>query len=205
MINNVHPYALGLGTSFSLISTIGLQNAYALKKGILRSHRLLIIITLSLCDAILITVGIVGVSQTISANPKLLYLFNIIGIGFFFAFGLYSIYKACAATNTLDANPRGDETALKTFALCLVFTFLNPLAYTDTILVIGLASTPFQGSMKFLFACGAYSGSVLWFTTIVCGASYLQQVFKNPKSWRILDFFTAFVMFSLCYTTYIQC
>lgn len=40
----------------------------------------------------------------------------------------------------------------------------------------------------------------MWFTALGYGAKRLQPFFRKPRSWQLLDFFIAIVMFSIALT-----
>ena len=52
----------GVAIGFSLILAIGAQNAFVLRQGLLRQHFFAVALFCSLSDAILIAVGVSGVS-----------------------------------------------------------------------------------------------------------------------------------------------
>ena len=85
----------------------------------------------------------------------------------------------------------------KILAACLAFTFLNPHVYLDTVVLLGSISTQYAGSDRWLFALGAYSASILWFSALGFGAKRLQPFFRKPRAWQLLDGFIALVMFSI--------
>ena len=88
----------------------------------------------------------------------------------------------------------------RVLAACLAFTFLNPHVYLDTFVMLGSISTQFAGADRWLFALGACTASVTWFTSLGYGAKRLQPLFRKPRSWQCLDLFIALVMFSIALT-----
>ena len=78
----------------------------------------------------------------------------------------------------------------------LALTWLNPHVYLDTVLMLGsIAAT--HGEERWLFAAGAVTASILWFTALGFGARYVGRWLRTPLSWRILDAVIAVVMVSI--------
>lgn len=83
---------------------------------------------------------------------------------------------------------------------CRPFTFLNPHAYLDTIVLVGSLFTRYPGAGKWIFGLGACIASEMWFTTLTFGARYLQPVFRRSVVWGVLDAAIALFMLSLSAT-----
>ena len=80
------------------------------------------------------------------------------------------------------------------------FTFLNPHVYLDTVVLLGSIAAQYGKDLKWTFASGALTASVLWFTGLGFGARLLLPIFQNPKAWRILDTLIALVMWAIALT-----
>ncbi|CAH0149596.1 LysE/ArgO family amino acid transporter [Microbacterium foliorum] len=100
-------------------------------------------------------------------------------------------------TRTRAATRTGTRTGLAPVILTvLALTWLNPHVYLDTVLMLGsIAAT--HGEQRWLFAAGAITASVLWFTALGFGARYLGRWLRTERSWRILDALIAVVMIAL--------
>ena len=61
----VNAFLQGLGLGFSLIIAIGAQNAFVLRQGLRRRHRLITAFICFGCDAILIALGVAGFGNMI--------------------------------------------------------------------------------------------------------------------------------------------
>ena len=53
------------------------------------------------------------------------------------------------------------------------------------------------GAAKWVFAAGAASGSVLWFSTLGYGARWLGPLFARPRAWQVLDVLIGLTMLLL--------
>ena len=89
---------------------------------------------------------------------------------------------------------------MKAITSCLAFTFLNPHVYLDTVMLLGSIAAQYGEDLKWAFAAGALTASVLWFTGLGFGARLLLPIFQNPRAWRILDSLIALVMWAIALT-----
>jgi len=95
--------------------------------------------------------------------------------------------------------PIGDSSGgrARVVLACLGFTLLNPHVYLDTVVLLGSLSTHFRGQVRWAFAAGASSASVLWFVSLGYGARLLLPVFRSPQAWRVFDVAVAGFMSAL--------
>lgn len=186
----------GLLLGFGLIVAIGPQNAFVLRAGLRRQHAPVAALVSSLGDAILITVGVVGVGALLNAHPLLVRLATIGGALFLAWFGVGALRSALrpAGMDLAAAVP----TTRRAVALTAAgFSLLNPHAILDTVVLLGTVSARFQGSARLEFALGAMLASAVWFFALAFVASRLAFLFERPGAWRVLDAFVALVMFAL--------
>ena len=71
--------------------------------------------------------------------------------------------------------------------------------YLDTVLLIGSVSSQFPAD-KIYFATGAVLSSFIFFFSLGYGARVLIPLFKNPKSWKVLDFSIGIVMWFIAFS-----
>lgn len=193
-------YIKGFIVTFSLIVAIGAQNAYILKLGLLKQYVGLAVFLCILFDTILISAGVLGLGFFIKGNQFLINTIAVIGIVFlcFYAFlSFKSAFKneSIQIDDKVKTNPLG-----KVISMLLVFTFLNPHTYLDTVLLIGGIGANLSDDLKLYFLLGAISGSSLWFVSLGYGARLLIPLFKKPMTWKILDISIGFIMLIIAYT-----
>ncbi|WP_311259538.1 LysE/ArgO family amino acid transporter [Microbacterium sp. WCS2018Hpa-9] len=207
------PVFSGLGLGLSLIIAIGAQNVFVLRQGIRREHVLPVVIICAVSDALLIAAGVAGLGFVISAAPWLVVVARWAGALFLLAYGILAARRAWRGGEQLRVDPADGEnatartsgaravTATRTalapvIATALALTWLNPHVYLDTVLMLGsIAAT--HGEDRWLFAAGAITASILWFTALGFGARYLGRWLRTERSWRILDALIAIVMITL--------
>jgi L-lysine exporter family protein LysE/ArgO len=188
----------GLATGFSLIVAIGAQNAFVLRQGLLRKNILAIVLICSFSDALLITLGVLGLGSLITAVPVLIEVIRWLGVGFLVWYGSSSINRL-KKSESLQAADKPMTTLKQSAVTTLALTFLNPHVYLDTIIFLGSIANTFSTN-RWLFALGAVSASFIWFFALGFGASKASVLVSKPMFWKALDIFIAAVMFSLAIT-----
>ena len=192
--------AAGLGTGLSLIVAIGAQNAFVLRQGIRRQHVPAIVGICALSDAVLIVLGVAGLGALVRGFPGVITAVAWIGGAFLVGYGLLAARRALRPGRLVEgtgAASEADGGSLASSVLsCLGFTWLNPHVYLDTVLLLGTVAAGY-GSDRWMFALGAATGSVLWFSGLGFGARLLRPVFAKPNAWRTLDLVIAATMLAM--------
>ena len=193
-------YLKGFIVTFSLIVAIGAQNAYVLKLGLLKQYVLLAVFLCILFDTILITAGVYGLGFFVQGNQLLINIIAIIGIVFLTFYSFLS-FKSAFKNESLEIDGKTKTNPLKqVIGMLLVFTFLNPHTYLDTVLLIGGIGANIQNDLKIYFLLGAISASASWFILLGFGARLLIPLFKKPITWKILDISIGIIMLIIAYT-----
>ena len=187
-------FILGL----SLILAIGAQNSFVLRQGLMGRHVFTVAFFCSLSDALLIFIGVAGISIFFNNYINLVsdWLF-IISAVWLLGYGLLRLKGAIKGNSVLTVEGTLDGGITSTLSFLVVITFANPHVYLDTIVLIGSISQQFPGNTKLAYAIGASLASFIFFFSLAYGAKFLSPIMQKPIAWRILDSFIAFVMFSL--------
>ena len=195
-------WLLGLGTGLGLIVAIGAQNAFVLRTGIAAPTRIVAVVVV-LCtasDIALIAVGVLGMRALATAAPAALIVMRILGAGFLIVYGLLAARRAVrpGALRVDAASAPGGAHALRTAVVtALAFTWLNPHVYLDTVVFVGSIANQQGPGLRWWWAVGAMTASVVWFAALGFGARMLRPVFARPSAWRVLDVAIAVVMIGL--------
>lgn len=191
-------FLAGFLACLALIVAIGAQNSFVLQQGIRREHLLPIALLCAASDALLIGAGIAGLGALIEANPVLLAATRYGGAAFLVGYGGRAVLRVWHGEQLdLAASvPVPLGTALGT---CLVFTFLNPHVYLDTVILLGGLANRHGDTGRWLFGAGSAAASLAWFLVLAYGARLLAPVFSRPGAWRVLDAFVALIMFAMAY------
>ena len=190
----------GLGTGAGLIIAIGAQNAFVLRQGLLRQHVLPVVLVCIGGDILCICAGVAGMGALIRTNEWLLEFFRWGGALFLMVYGVSAARREASGNGSMEISEVGAGSIMKAITSCLAFTFLNPHVYLDTVVLLGSIAAQYGEDLKWTFASGALTASVLWFTGLGFGARLLLPIFQNPKAWRILDTLIALVMWAIALT-----
>ncbi|WP_370593185.1 LysE/ArgO family amino acid transporter [Rugamonas violacea] len=80
----------------------------------------------------------------------------------------------------------------------LALSLLNPHVWLDTVVLLGAIGAQQPGAAgRYIFAAGAMSASLLWFSCLGLGARLLAPVFALPHAWRVLDGLIAATMWGI--------
>ena len=188
----------GVAIGFSLILAIGAQNAFVLRQGLLRQHFFAVALFCSLSDAILIAVGVSGVSWFIGDLIKA-YSFWVFGAAavWLLVYGTTHLRSAFRQNRLILDEVQAEKSLLSVLSTAALFTFGNPHVYLDTVVLIGTMAMKFVPYERVLFAVGASLASFVFFFSLAYGARLLAPKMKNQTTWKILDVMIAVVMFSL--------
>lgn len=190
-------YAQGLALGLGLIIAIGAQNAFVLRQGLRREHVGSVVMLCATVDALLITVGVLGMAQALGERVLLAKAMAVAGAAFLFVYGWLALMRA-RSPEILDADSAGEQLSrAAALAQAAAFTILNPHVYLDTMLLVGTAGAQHAPPLQPWFIGGACSASFLWFFSLGYGARWLAPWFARPRSWQILDGLIGFVMWVL--------
>jgi L-lysine exporter family protein LysE/ArgO len=157
----------------------------------------------TLFDLLLIGLGVGGVGTALAADARVLTVTTLGGATFLLGYGVRALHAAWYSPAVADDNScqmRGASAALSvkgTVLATLSFSFLNPAAYLDTMLMIGTTSSRYPIDERLYFGTGAVLASALWFFTLTYGASRLTPLFRHRAAWRTLDVVSGCIMVGL--------
>ena len=191
-------FLTGFVLGFSLILAIGAQNSFVLRQGLMGRHVFTVALFCSLSDAILIIVGVTGISIFLNNYINLVsdWLFAVAAI-WLAGYGLLRLKDAIKGNSALVAEGTFNNSITSTLSFLMVITFANPHVYLDTVVLIGSVSQQFPGNIKVSYVLGASLASFVFFFSLAYGAKFLSPIMQKPVAWRLLDSFIALVMFSL--------
>jgi L-lysine exporter family protein LysE/ArgO len=188
----------GFVLGFSLILAIGAQNSFVLRQGLIGRHVFIVALFCSLSDALLITIGVAGISIFLNNYIDLLsdWIFGISAI-WLAGYGLLRLRDAINGKSILIPDNSSVNGLVSTLSFLSVLTFANPHVYLDTIVLIGSVSQQFPGNNKLAYILGASLASFVFFFSLAYGAKFLSPIMQRPIAWQLLDSFISFVMFTL--------
>ncbi|WP_408009954.1 LysE/ArgO family amino acid transporter [Pseudalkalibacillus sp. A8] len=184
----IHGFVLAIG----LIIALGAQNIFVFNQGALQPtiiRALPVILTASICDTILITMAVLGVSLIVLTFQWLQMI--IFGIGFIFL-----LYMGWSIWNSkLSKDNSVDKMSVKkqiTFATSV--SLLNPHAILDTVAVIGTNAIRYSGHEKIAFAVTCIIVSWLWFFGLAIVGRIVGRVDTKGKWMNRLNKLSAIII-----------
>lgn len=191
------PYLEGLSLGAGLIIAIGAQNAFVLRQGLRRRHTFVTAALCTLCDVVLISLGVAGLGALIAGRPALLTAATWGGAAFLFFYGLRS-FRSALRPGSLEAAVDGADTGLRATVLAvLAFSLLNPHVYLDTVILLGGIGARHPAPERPVFVAGACTASLLWFFGLAYGSGLLAPLFRRPSTWRALDGLVGCIMWAI--------
>lgn len=169
----------------AMIAGIGPQTMNTMSHAIRRNHAFLVTMTCFIGDAILILIGCLSMA---TLNTTMLKIVNIIGI-LFLSYYLFAKLRGLNQPYNLNID---DKMVDKKTAIvrAIALTWLNPLVFIDTIVVIGGMSAHYTGSQHIAFTIGAVLGEAMWMFGLT-GVSYkFSHRLNRPSIWLIIDITT---------------
>ena len=190
-------YLNGLFVGASLIIAIGAQNAFVLGQSLKREHHFSAALLCMIADALLILAGIFGLAVLLEHSTLAMQLARWGGVAFLVGYALLALRRALfpRALQTGEQPARSRGAVLLT---TLAVTLLNPHVYLDTVVLIGAVGS--QQQAPGIFALGAVSASVLWFSSLALAGSRLSPWLARPATWRIIDAVVAVMMLSVAWS-----
>ena len=196
----IQSFLTGFFLGFSLILAIGAQNAFVLRQGILGQHVFYVALFCALSDALLITIGVAGISfflnNFISIYSDILFGLSAIWL---FSYGVIRLKTTFKSNKSIEIESTKLEGLIPTLSIAAILTFANPHVYLDTMVLIGSISQQFSGYYRIAFALGACLASFVFFFSLAYGAKLLEPIMKRPSSWRIMDSLIALIMFTIAF------
>ena len=193
-------FLTGFFLGFSLILAIGAQNTFVLRQGILGQHVFYVALFCAVADALLISIGVVGISfflnNFINQHSSILFVLSAIWLS---GYGVIRLLSAFKSNKTIEVKMSESKGLFPTISVVAILTFLNPHVYLDTMILIGSISQQFSGFNKISYALGAILASFIFFFVLAYGARLLNPIMQQPSSWKILDSLIALIMFSIAF------
>lgn len=169
----------------SLIFAVGPQNAMLIRQGLRREHPFLIAAIFTLCDCLLIALGVFGIGQFIA---QIVWLRSIVvygGAAFLFWFAGKSFLTAWKGGQSLLSTEPAQRGSLIVTAFAV--SLINPGALIDTLVVIGSVSSQYAFSEALAFGFGAQLFSLGFFFLLAGFTHKFAPALNNPTVWRVID------------------
>ncbi|WP_379130027.1 LysE/ArgO family amino acid transporter [Paenibacillus sp. sgz500958] len=184
----------GIILAFGLILPLGVQNIFVFNQGALHPKlrgALPVILTASLCDTLLITAAVSGVSLVVLSVEWVTPVLYGAGMVFLLWMG-YKIWTGV---------PEEGDTAVLSLkgqvGYALSVSLLNPHAIMDTIGVIGMNSLHYSGGERWMFAAAAAGVSWIWFAGLAGAGRWLGRADTSGRLVRLLNILSALLIWGM--------
>jgi len=183
----------GVLLAFGLILPLGVQNVFIFQQGASSKkfiNALPVVITASICDTILITLSVTGVSVLILASPYLKTALLVFGILFLLYMG-WQTWKS--KPSTIESN-QASFPIRKQILFATSVSLLNPHAILDTIGIIGTNSLQYEGTEKFIFAFTCILVSWIWFASLAIAGRIVGKIDQTGKIMVMINKISAIII-----------
>ncbi|MGD6856033.1 LysE/ArgO family amino acid transporter [Bacillus infantis] len=187
----------GMILAFGLILPLGVQNVFIFNQGALHKRftgALPAVVTAGICDTILISLAVAGVSIIVFSFDWLRMLLFAAG-AVFLAYMGWQMWKS--RPEPAAGEGQGSFTAKRQIAFAASVSLLNPHAIMDTIGVIGTSSLAYEGYEKVLFSAGCIGVSWIWFLGLAFAGRKLGQIDKNGKVLGLMNKISALIIWAM--------
>lgn len=190
MINAAaHGFILALG----LILPLGVQNIFIFNQGALQ-HRMARVlpgvITAALCDTLLISLAVLGVSTLVLGNGMIKFVLLTAGIVFLIYMGIVT-WRSRPADRNAELHSFSPK---KQIVFAASVSLLNPHAIMDTIGVIGTSSLSYSDASKLAFTVSCICVSWLWFLGLAVAGRQTGRLDTKARFIPILNKVSGLIM-----------
>ncbi|MBF2260963.1 LysE/ArgO family amino acid transporter [Staphylococcus capitis] len=187
----IHGFLLAIG----LILPLGAQNVFVFNQGANQSKLIKAfpaVITAGVCDSILISLAVIGVSLVLMSLPLLQIVIYIIGL-------IFLLYMAWTLWNeTPDPiKQEGGLSSTKQISFALSVSLLNPHAIMDTIGVIGTSASAYEGNNKFAFTLTCIFVSWIWFIFLALIGKSVGTIDKSGKLLVVINKLSSIIIIAV--------
>lgn len=188
----MHALLLALG----LILPLGVQNIFIFQQGIVQRRlwrTLPAVITAGLCDTLLISLAVGGVSLLVLGLPWIKHVLMIGGILFL----LYMGYVTWKSHSNTEEGRLQVLSMRKQIVFALSVSLLNPHAILDTIGVIGISSLPYHGVEKLVFTITCIVVSWVWFILLAVSGHWVGRLDTSGRWLNLLNKCSALMIWGI--------
>ena len=187
----IHGFLLAIG----LILPLGAQNVFVFNQGANQSKLIKAfpaVITAGVCDSILISLAVIGVSLVLMSLPLLQIVIYIIGL-------IFLLYMAWTLWNEAPdpIKQEGGLSTTKQISFALSVSLLNPHAIMDTIGVIGTSASSYEGNNKFAFTLTCIFVSWIWFIFLALVGKSVGTIDKSGKLLVVINKLSSIIIIAV--------
>jgi L-lysine exporter family protein LysE/ArgO len=183
----------GFILAFGLILPLGVQNVYVFNQGASLQkwvYVLPVVLTASICDTVLISLAVLGVSAVALAISWIKFTLILAGVLFLLYMG-FTTWRSKPNSETAISKSTSSR---KQIVFAASVSLLNPHAIMDTIGVIGTNSLSYSGTAKLAFMVVCILVSWIWFFGLSVAGSLIGKVNSTGRYILTLNKISALIM-----------
>ncbi|WP_409303936.1 LysE/ArgO family amino acid transporter [Peribacillus sp. SCS-155] len=192
----IEPFVHGFILAIGLILPLGVQNVFIFNQGALQPrymYVLPVVITASLCDTLLISISVLGISLLILSSFWLKAILITAGV-------IFLVYMGWTTWNSKPNSERNSDinkfSLKKQVLFAASVSLLNPHAIMDTVGVIGTSSLQYLGEEKIIFTVTCIMVSWIWFIGLSLVGRIIGKIDKSGNFLLILNKISALIMWA---------
>jgi L-lysine exporter family protein LysE/ArgO len=189
----------GFLLAFGLILPLGVQNIFIFNQGAVHKrwvNALPAVLTASLCDTLLISIAVLGISAVVFG----IYWTKTVLLGVGVLFLLYMGYLTWRSQPRIKSENKQLFTPTKQIVFSASVSLLNPHAIMDTVGVIGTSSLSYSGPGKIAFTLACILVSWLWFFGLSITGKLVGNFDPSGRFVLLLNKVSAIIMWgTACY------
>lgn len=193
----MEPFLHGLILAFGLILPLGVQNIFIFTQGAIQKSfikALPAVVTAGICDTLLISLAVTGVSLLVLGFEVLRNLLYVVGFFFLLYMG-WTMWKS--KVNVPNQNTTASFSPKRQIVFAASVSLLNPHAILDTIGVIGTSSLSYTDFEKWIFTITCIVVSWLWFFGLAILGRLVGKVDVNGQLLGRINKISAIVIWSM--------
>lgn len=198
MLANIIAIFNGAIFVIAIIAGIGPQNLNTLTHAIKKNYAYTVAVTCFIADSILILAGAFGLS--LNKSIIIINTINVIGVVFMLWYLLHKIRSLFQKHSKFRISNKLLSRNQSIFQ-ALALTWLNPLVFMDTIVIIGGNSLQYRGLARTNFIVGAVLGDFIWLFGLTSIAKKFSYKLNRTIIWILLDIMTIVIMVVILYKT----
>lgn len=192
----IHAFIYGFVLAFGLIIPLGVQNVFVFNQGATQTHFLYAlpsVLTAAICDTILITIAVLGVSVAVLTIPWLKIVIFVIGFFFLMYMGYVTWNNSSAKLNE-NHEPLSSK---KQIAFAASVSLLNPHALLDTIGVIGTNALHFVGTARLVYTLACVLVSWSWFFGLAVAGYFMHRLDETGLGLTLVNKISACIIWAV--------
>lgn len=183
----------GFLLSFGLILPLGVQNVFVFNQGAIQKKwvfALPVVLTAAICDTLLISLAVFGVSALVFGINWFKTILITIGILFLVSMG-YMTWRSKPGEPSETAR---SFSPVKQIVFAASVSLLNPHAIMDTIGVVGTSSLSYSGMEKAAYTLACILVSWIWFFGLSIVGRFVGTLDSSGRFIVILNKISALIM-----------